>query len=371
MAIDHVLRSQGVGASEIASVLNLSKYGDAFSVYASKVGAVERAPSTDVQLRGKRFERIILEWHGERIGKKTEWFDRTIVHPTREWQLCSPDGFVLADDGQREYGVDSKTAGFSRDEWGEDNTDHVPEHVALQCAWSCSVLDMPHWDVALMTGIDDLHAYRVYRDMELETILLEQVEHFWRCNVLARVPPAPTGSPAATDAIRRMFHKDVTPLRCATADEYPLIEALKQAKAEKKRAELACAEAENRIKIAIGSAGGLLAGNTKITWTKNADTIRPDYRAIARELGLRLELVKPIVEYALLQQALAVPEGAVVTAGAASLIRAEHVHGGVKTKMPDWWNQTMPELEKAYDIVAKVGGRVLRPPRSWANGDDE
>lgn len=39
--------------------------------------------------------------------------------------------------------------------------------------------------------------------------------------------------------------------------------------------------------------------------------------------------------------------------------------------MPDWWNQTMPELEKAYDIVAKVGGRVLRPPRSWANGDDE
>lgn len=358
--IDHALRAQGCGASDIAKILGLSKWGDAFSVYASKTGLLPPAPSTDVQRRGHRFEQLILTWFGEVTGQKTEWYDTTVQHPTEKWMMCSPDGFILDEADRRISGCDAKTVHYSNHEdWGEDQSDVVPEDVSLQCAWTLAVLDMPEWSVAAMLSMDELRTYRIHRDMEIEAIIKEQVDHFWRHNVLARVPPRPGGSPATTEALKRMFKRDIEPLRCATAEEYPLIDRLKAAKAAKKKAELECSAAENCIRLAIGDAGGLLAGGEKITYRRCADTVGVSWQNVATELGLRLELLKPIVERALLDAMVKQSD-----AGQA-LIKLASESGAV-AHAPDWWGQTLPQLAAQHQVVTKQGSRRLICPRAWA-----
>jgi predicted phage-related endonuclease len=367
--LDHEMRLLGCGGSEIGAILGIDHNRDQFSVYADKVGLVPRVDNPNPrQRRGHYFEVGIAKLYADITGQRVEWFDTTIRHPTREYQCATPDAWVLDDDGNRIGLVDSKTAGLgATEDWGETGTDNVPEVVTLQGVWTASCAEMPWWDAcALVRHLDDVRIYRIWRDEELERIILDAVKEFWYGHVIPRIPPEPGSSPATVDVIRRLYPKSVQPLRCATEAEYPLIARLREAKAKFRAAEIEKLAAEAAVKLAIGDADGLLAGANKITWLKNADTIRPDFRAIARELGIRLELLKPIVERALLNEAIRRSDAS------KALVRTDSDGGElcqVRDMLPPWWSDTMPDLEKQHEVVAKAGGRVLRVPRSWGSED--
>lgn len=319
MAINQELRSLGVGGSEVAAVLGLDPRRDAFAVYAAKVGLLKPTAPNPRMRRGKYFERGVIDWYSDITGQPTHWFDQTVQNPQRSWQVVSPDAWVLGispDAPPRIGGCDAKTVAFDqRESWGETGTDIVPVPVNLQCQWTLSTVDLPWWDVAALVGLDELRIYRIHRSPEVEAILLDEVETFWTKHVLARVPPPPGPSPATTEALKQMFPKHVENIRCASAEEMPLVEALRTAKCAAKVAEKALAQAENQIKLAIGDAEGLLAGAEKITWKKDADSVGPDWKAVA-----------------------------------AALCENE---------------ARLAELAAAHQIVTRQGARKLLTPRSW------
>jgi hypothetical protein len=74
---------------------------------------------------------------------------------------------------------------------------------------------------------------------------------------------------------------------------------------------------------------------------------------VAQELGLRLELLKPIVERALLREDLA---GQSITQ---ALVKV------APGSIAEWWPETFNDIVKQHQVVTKVGARVLRTPRSW------
>ena len=124
--------------------------------------------------------------------------------------------------------------------------------------------------------------------------------------------------------------------------------------------------AEAAIKLAIAEADGILAGKEKISWTRNKDSMGVAWKEIARELGLRLELVKPIVERALMNEAIRRSDAS------KALVRTDSDGGElcqVRDILPPWWTETMPDMEKQYEVVTKVGARVLRTPRSLGSED--
>jgi predicted phage-related endonuclease len=337
-----------------------------------KTGQLPRVDNpTERMAAGKRFEEPIARWYSERTGAPVQWWDRTLAHPSRPWQVFSADAWVLKDGGAQiqDYGdiaaravggEDSKMVSWDQsDAWGIDGSDEVPERVAIQAQWSCSAADLPFWDIAGAFSMSELRIYRIHRDLELEAMLLEAVEYFWRHHVLARVPPRPGGSPATTEALRRLYPRNTQALRCATAEEYPLVEELKRAKAAKKKAEAECTAAENVIKAQIGEADGLLIGKDKLTFKRCADTVGVSWMEVAQELGLRLELLKPIVERALLDAMVKQSD-----AGQA-LIKLASESGDV-AHAPDWWGQTLPQLAAQHQVVTKQGSRRLICPRAWA-----
>ena len=288
--IDTYIRARGIGASEIAAVIGLDPRRDRFSIYAAKLGLINRDAPNQRMLRGKYFERGVAAYYGDVTGRQTEWFDETVQHPDREWQVCSPDAWVL-ENRRKVGGMDSKTVAWDqRGLWGED-MDTVPAHIVCQCQWSCSTTDLPWWDVAACFGLDDIRIYRVNRDPKIEAVLLEEGDRFWRENVLARVPPPIGGNEDAKEYLRQAFPKHRDPLRAATAEEEALILRFIAAKAAAKEAEAQESELGNVLKLSIGDAEGIQARAGRATWRKDKDSVGPDWEAVARECASRLGLL--------------------------------------------------------------------------------
>jgi predicted phage-related endonuclease len=293
--IDAAIRSKGIGGSEIAAILGLDPRRDAFSVYAVKLGLVRRAPPNERMEAGKFLEQGISRWYASRTKQQVSWCDQTLVHPTRDWQVYSPDAFVGIDGPYEPWagGLDCKNVAWDQsDKWGEPGTDAVPDSIHLQCQWYCSAADLPWWDVAACFGGNDLDIYRVHRDSEIETILLDEAEKFWRNHILARVPPRAGPSQATREALSQIYPKNTANLRIASPEEAAIMAELKLAKEAAKEAGTRESEAENRAKQAIGDSEGLLNGPWKVTWKKERDSIGTDWEAIARELALRLALLQ-------------------------------------------------------------------------------
>jgi hypothetical protein len=259
-------------------------------------------------------------------------------------------------------GADSKLVSWDQAaDWGESGTDEVPDRVALQAQYSCSAANLPWWDVAAAFSLTELRIYRIHRDPEIEAMLLEAVEDFWVNHVLARVPPRPGASDATASALKRMFPRSTEPLRCATDAEWPLIESLRAAKQEAARAKRVLDEAKAQVIYAIGDSEGLLAGADRITYRRSKDSVGVKWEAVARELGLRLELVKPLVERALLDEAIRRSDSG------RALVKADS--GPLVGSMPGWWKDPWEAVVKEHTGVVKEGSRRLLTPRDWAGED--
>jgi predicted phage-related endonuclease len=89
--------------------------------------------------------------------------------------------------------VEAKTHGLfgpgDDESWGEDETDHVPDRVTVQChahmlAWNKDICHVP-----ALIGRRGLYVYHVPRSRELSDLIVEQVGEFWDKNVKADTPP--------------------------------------------------------------------------------------------------------------------------------------------------------------------------------------
>jgi predicted phage-related endonuclease len=293
--INTEIRSRGVGGSEVAAILGMDPRRDAFSVYADKLGLVRRAPASGRMEAGKFLEQGIARWYAHRTHQEVVWCDETMCHSEREWQVYTPDAFVGIDGPYEPWagGLDSKNVAFDQaDKWGEPGTDAVPDSIHIQCQWYCSAAELPWWDVAACFGGNDLRIYRINRDSQIEAAILEECDLFWRRHVLTRVPPPAGPSPATVEALKQMFPRNVSNIRFATAEEANLMAELKAANEAWEPVNQRCVAAENRVKLAIGEAEGLMnVDGSQVTWRREKDSHGPDWQAIARELGMRLALL--------------------------------------------------------------------------------
>lgn len=283
--INHELRKQGCGGSDVAAIIGLSPYADAFSVWADKLELVERPEPTIRQRKGKFFESAICAWYSDETGNPTEWFDTTVQHPERPFMVCTPDAWVLDGSGARVGLMDSKLVGFQNyDQWGEPGTDKVPDHYAIQAQWNCSTTEKPWLDLAAALG-DELRVYRIHRDPAIEAVLLEVVERFWKENVLGQTQPPIGATDTATAYLKKRFPKQVEPLRVATPEEADLMAAYKLAREEWDAMEARYDPLENRIREVIGDSEGIINGSWRITFKKDANSTGTDWYAVAKALA--------------------------------------------------------------------------------------
>jgi putative phage-type endonuclease len=289
-------RRTGISGTDVSAILGINPWASPLDVWLDKRGQAEPREQSMAMKLGNLLEPVVATLYTDETG--VELVDPGFLrHKDRDWHIGTPDRIALA------HGFDTSVPGWwdtlieiktarSGNDWGEPGTDQIPRHYLTQVAWYLALTELQVAHVAVLVGASDFRRYVVQRDLELEGVLVERCEAFWKDNILAGQMPAVDGSESASRYIASRFPRNVEPLRVATADEVALARRLATARAATAAAEREQAEAENLLKAAIGDAEGLdLGALGKITWKASKGRESVDWKALASEAKIPAELI--------------------------------------------------------------------------------
>lgn len=178
-------RKIGLGGSDIAGILGLSKWNTPLDVYNSKTSdEIDDSDNSSMEW-GRRLEPVIRQKYADVTGRIVIQPDCMFQHPVHKFMIANVDGLV--DDGRI---LEIKTA-RSIVGWGDEGTDEIPDYYKTQVQHYMTVVGAKVCDVAVLIGASDFRIYTVHSDPELEALLIESEQEFWNEHVLAKVPPAP------------------------------------------------------------------------------------------------------------------------------------------------------------------------------------
>lgn len=290
-------RLKGIGGSDVAALMGLSRYKTPYTLWCEKSGEVEQPDlsSKEAVQWGNILEPVVgahyAEQHPERTVRRVNALCRSIARP---WAQASLDYEIK--DPELGWGVlEIKTAGLrSALDWA----DGVPLYYQTQVQHYLSVTGRPFADVAVLIGGQEYREYRLMRDEEDIAAIDAAVSAFWR-SVQDGIAPEVGGNDAATLFER---HPEATDeLNNADAATESLITLWRTNEERAKRARAKADEYKARLMDAIGDAKGLRTNAGRVTWqrgvTKRLDSKRlqaeqPDVfkkyvREVPRNGGLR------------------------------------------------------------------------------------
>lgn len=249
-------RRRGIGGSDVAAVLGISKYDGPLSVFYDKVGALPDKDTPAMEW-GRRLEKAV---RGKFADQHPEFhvYDGPglIHHPDRPWQLATIDGLAAESrDGDPLAIVEVKTGTAGAGDWGDELTDEVPLPYLCQTTWYLDVYGLALAYLCVLLDGRDYREYVIEYDAELAAKLRGHCSAFWHHHVLTRVPPDVDPLESTTRALDSQH----TPKRKSKADlpaevlEWARIYGL--AHQSELRAKARKREAGNHIRQAFIAAG--------------------------------------------------------------------------------------------------------------------
>ncbi|MCD7810380.1 MAG: YqaJ viral recombinase family protein [Ruminococcus sp.] len=243
------VRNTGIGGSDAACILGLSKWKSAFQLWNEKTHKVEPEDLSDNEFIywGNYFEEGVAKWFSEKTGKQVrrQGLIRSKEYP---FMLASVDRMVIGENA----GLECKTASdFKKSEWegGE-----IPAAYYVQCQHYMAVTGCDKWYIACLIGGNKPIYKEVPRNEEEIKALIEAEKFFWERNVVAKELPSADGSDACTKAILNRFPGDKEIPAVDMNSEYDLLcHDLNILKQEKSKLEKIITEKENKLKLCLGN----------------------------------------------------------------------------------------------------------------------
>lgn len=186
------LRKKGLGATDCAVVMGLSRYKTPYELWLEKTGRREEAAIlTDDRLHLRHaHEETISREYARRKEVKLRRVNQTIIHKRLPFMLCNLDRVII---GQRKIVECKSASGFMRGYWGETGSDEAPIEYLLQVQHQMACAEYDDADIAALIDIDDYRIYATPRNEKIIKKIEDECERFWVENVLADVaPPATT-----------------------------------------------------------------------------------------------------------------------------------------------------------------------------------
>lgn len=197
-------RMHGLGGSDIAAIVGLSKFKTPYDVWLSKQPG---APIEDERDKpwlywGAVLEDMVAKEYALRTGAKIQRVNAQLVHPDHHFALANIDRAVVNPeirgnvrwlDGRltTDRILECKTAnGFAASVWGADGTDQVPDAYLCQTQWYMGITGARYADLAVLIGGSDYRRFTIEVDAELFADLLTEAAAFWRL-VEAGIAPDP------------------------------------------------------------------------------------------------------------------------------------------------------------------------------------
>ena len=283
-------RTTGVGGSDVAAILGLSKWKTPLQVYQEKRGEIGPQPDNDAMRWGRYLEPVVRQAYADATGHDVRVLDELVRHPVHDFMIANLDGFVAPVDGVKRI-FEAKTA-RTAEGWGEAGSDQIPQPYLLQVQHYMAVTNFCVADVAVLIGGSDFRIYEVPEDHELQQMLADAEAEFWQ-RVLRAEPPEPV---SAADAVARWGRASRAGCVPADDDAMQAVLRLRQLKAQREQIDAAEDECKAVVMRALGDCDTLIdpAGKPLCTWKASAAPQRFDAAAFkAAHPALAAQFTKP------------------------------------------------------------------------------
>lgn len=286
------LRRTGIGSSEIAAVAGISPYAKPIDVWRSKVEGLE-IEETEPMRRGRLLEPALANWYAETTGAALREIG-TVRHKRSDIALATPDRIATLDGAERVLEI--KTASFRLAEnWGDTGTDDVPSHYLLQAQWEMACADLPSADLAVLIGGDDFRVYHLIRDLELEAMLLQEAEKFWKDFVTTKRPPPVDASENYGEWLARLPRKEEKEIS-APPEAKGWANILEAARVAKEVAEEKEQEARNHLLALMGDASVMVGDGFKVSYRQTKGRAVTNWQALCASLQVGQDAIERFTE---------------------------------------------------------------------------
>lgn len=309
------LRRQGIGGSDVAAILGLSKFKTQQELWMDKTGRLaQEAHSPDAEERmhwGNALEDVVAKHYAQQSGQKVQRINQILHHPECPIAMANLDRVVL-EEGKRgrwdpaagrvlgaQKVLEVKTAhamAMRGDGWGEPGTDEVPESYWLQCMWYMGITKLPTADLAVLFGGQKFVTYTIAYQPDVFEPLLEKVDQWWRKYVVADTPPPPQNE---ADALWRWPSSSSGKSIIVDYQVSDAVERLAQIRREMKVLDYQEKEVKDLICAAFEDAEAITYMGQKIaTWKSNKPTLSVDNKAVLAELAEQFgaDAVQAVIE---------------------------------------------------------------------------
>jgi putative phage-type endonuclease len=194
-------RRKGIGSSDAAAVMGLSRWSNPVKVWAQKTDNLPEDPESRRMRLGRRFEPIIAE-EFQALHPELEVVDPGVISVVGDpdYVRCSPDRLLRSPGGKEFNGVlEIKRSSSRRHDWYDMETDEfspvVPkneppiDHIC-QAQHQIYAMGVDHcWLVALIDSTD-WYEWKIERDDDFIQVMLNEYATFWEYVKSGTEPPA-------------------------------------------------------------------------------------------------------------------------------------------------------------------------------------
>jgi hypothetical protein len=181
---------------------------------------------------------------------------------------------------------------FHAEGWGESETE-IADWCLVQCAWELHVAgkDTEHVGALLWPSV---RTYTVRRDPELEGILVESVDKWWKDHIVANRPPKVDGSAGAARMLKAIYRRETGPIVQANPATEGLAFAYFEAKRAKAAAEGRFDLCQQRLQEACASFAGIDGDGWRLRYeTRKAYRVEPDPYTVPAHRHWDIRTIKP------------------------------------------------------------------------------
>lgn len=268
-------RKLGIGGSDVASLLGISKWKSEIELWLDKTGQTSESPvENEAMTWGNIMEPIIRNHFAEVTGKPVVELKAMLQHPEYPFMLADVDGVTVDDTGELAI-LEIKTASeYKRSEWDEG----VPTYYQTQIQHYLCVAGIKKAYCAVLIGGNSFKIYGIDADKEIQAMLVEVEKNFWN-KVQNMIRPEMDGSDAAKNLLDSLYRGGVAEQIVMPEEAIEYVDAYVEACVEEENAKAKKQEASNRIKEIMGDYEKATCLGHSISW-KSVSTERLDTKAL-------------------------------------------------------------------------------------------
>lgn len=273
-------RISGIGASEAAQAVGVSKWGTPLELYFEKLGIVQKEFDDRAQERmrfGSLLEALVADEYVRETGNTVRRHTQKITSKKYPHMFSHIDRRIV---GQGRP-LECKSAGsFMAGEWGESGSDQYPDNYLIQCHHQMITMEATSCDLAVLIGGNEFRWYTIPFDDELAKGIIAKEHMFWNC-VQTKDPPPPT----TLDDLALLYPEEVMPQLLGDRNLIRAIQQLATWKAEGKVAEGHIKEWQFTVKEAMGDYAAVVDVDGKVyaTWKRNKDGWKFNEKAFKKD----------------------------------------------------------------------------------------